>query len=97
MEDMILKDKVDELKQKRKEKQRQQQEYIDNLKISATNLFKGENGVFFLKFIMNFCGWNEQSIDITPNDLLYKKGKRDVWVAIRNILPPEVVANVEIY
>lgn len=89
--------KVDELQKKRKEKLAEQQQYVNDLKTAIDNLQEEKNLIFFLKFINKICGWNEQSVDITPNELIYKKGKRDIWVALRNVLPRKVVAKVEIY
>lgn len=90
-------DKVDELTKKRQEKKEQEKKFIEDVKTSAENLFNSKNGKFFLKYLMNACLWNEQTINVDSNDVIYKKGRRDIWVLVRNILPKQILADVEIY
>ncbi len=90
-------DKIDELMKKRKEREEKEKNLINNVMMSAENLFNSENGIYFLKFLMNTCLWNEQTINIEPNDVIYKKGRRDVWVILRNILPKKILADVEVF
>ena len=87
--DKIIKDKEIAENKERKE--------IENLKLACKELFKDNNGKFFLKFIKKSCGWNEQDNNINPEILIYKKGRRDIWTIIRNIIPKEILSQVEIY
>ena len=88
---------TDELLKKRKDKERQQKQYIQDVQLAAANLFNSKNGKFYLKYIMNCCLWNEQTTSINPDEVLYKKGRRDIWVLIRNTLPKDILADVEIF
>lgn len=90
-------DKVDELMKKRQEKQEKEKKFIEDVMLSCENLFNSKNGKFFLKYLMNVCLWNEQTINVDSNDVIYRKGRRDIWVLIRNVLPKQVLADVEIY
>lgn len=87
---------VDELQKKREEKKEAERKLIENVKISA-EIFNCENGKFFLKFLMNTCLWNSQDNEITPNKVVYDKGRRDIWAIIRNVIPKDVLADIEIY
>lgn len=46
-------DKIDELMKKRKEREEKEKNLINNVMMSAENLFNSENGIYFLKFLMN--------------------------------------------
>lgn len=74
-----------------KEKQRQ-----ENLKLAAREIFKGNNGAYVLNFLKNICLWNEQDTNINPNMVLYKKGRQDIWLVFRNILPKDILTKIEI-
>lgn len=74
-----------------KEKQRQ-----ENLKLAAREIFKGNNGIYILNFLKNICLWNEQDTNINPNMVLYKKGRQDIWLVFRNILPKDILTKIEI-
>lgn len=41
--------------------------------------------------------WDEISDSDTKESLIYKKGRRDLWVMIRQYIPNSVLAEIEIY
>ena len=94
---MRIKSRVDELIQQEQKAKEAEKEYYDNLKLSCKELFAGQNGLFFLKFLKKISLWNEQDNNINNEILIYKKGRRDTWAIIRNLIPKDVLAQVEIY
>lgn len=89
--------RVDALEQEKILLQEQEKEQQEKLKLAASKIFKGNNGVFILNFLKEICLWNEQDTNINPNLVLYKKGRQDIWMVFRNILPKEILAKIEIY
>lgn len=88
---------VDNLFRKQAEREKQKKQKIENMKLVCKEVFNDVNGKFFLQFLKTICGWNDQDNNINPEILAYKKGRRDIWNIIRNILPKDVLAQVEIY
>ncbi len=91
------KTKMDEIYKKQEEKIQREKQQVEKLKLACSEIFSNSNGKYFLNFIKNYCGWNSQDMNINPEVLIYQKGKRDVWVLIRNILPKNLLAEIEIY
>lgn len=89
--------KTDVLLKERQEAMNAQKQKIENLKKACSEIFATPNGKYLLQFLLEFCGWNDQDMNINGEILAYKKGKRDVWVLLRNLLPRDVLAQVEIY
>lgn len=89
--------KVDELIEKQKLKDEKEKKKIENLKLACKDIFSTTNGKFFLKFLKGLCLWSEQDININPEILIYKKGRRDIWALVRNLIPKETLAQIEIY
>jgi len=89
--------KVDELLEKQAEREKREKQKIENVKLACKELFNNPNGKFFLQFIKRACGWNDSDRNINPEVLIYQKGRRDIWNIIRNILPKDVLAQIEIY
>lgn len=94
---MFNRSKVDELVKKEQQKLEREKQEIKNLKLACSEIFKTTNGKYILRALKNFCGWNDQDMNVNADILAYKKGRRDVWVFLRNILPKDVVAQIEIY
>lgn len=88
---------MDEIYKKQEEKIQREKQQVEKLKLACSEIFSNSNGKYFLNFIKNYCGWNSQDMNINPEVLIYQKGKRDVWVLIRNILPKNLLAEIEIY
>lgn len=91
------KTKVDEIYKKQQEKDQKEKQQVEKLKFACSEIFSNPNGKYFLKFLKTYCGWNSQDMNINPEVLIYQKGRRDVWVLIRNILPKNLLAEIEIY
>lgn len=91
------KSKVDELVEKQAEAEKRKKQEVENMKLVCKEIFDNPNGKFFLQFLKKSCGWNDQDNNINGEVLIYKKGRRDIWTIIRNILPKDILAQVEIY
>lgn len=89
--------KIDEVFKRQQEKEQAEKELTENLKIACKEVFSDVNGKFFLKFLKDICFWAEQDPNINNEILIYKKGRRDIWAIIRNIIPPDILAQIEIY
>jgi hypothetical protein len=88
---------VDELLKKQKESEEKQKKIIEDLKLASKELFSTANGKFFLKYLKAICLWSEQDVNINGEVLIYKKGRRDIWTIIRNVIPKDVLAQIEIF
>ena len=95
--DLFRKTKVDEIHQREKEIMEKEEKVIEDLKLVCADIFSSKNGMFFLKYLFKMCFWAEQDININNEVLLYKKGRRDTWAIIRNVIPKDILAQVEIY
>jgi len=94
---MFSKTKTDFIEtQKQAEKDKQQQEE-DNLKLVCKELFTNKNGYYFLRFLKKISLWDKQDVNVNTEILAYEKGRRDIWLIIRNFLPKETLVQVEIY
>ncbi len=91
------KSKVDDLMQKQREAEEKEKKKVEILKEIMKNSFSDANGIMFLKYLKTLCFWAEQDININSDILLYKKGRRDIWAIIRNVIPKDVLAKIEIY
>ena len=88
---------VDAIKERERELQEKEKKEIEDLKLACKEIFKDVNGKFFLQYLKNRCGWNDQDNNINPEVLIYKKGRRDIWTIVRAVLPKDIVAQIEIY
>lgn len=89
--------RVDELLKKQREADEKQKKLVEDLKLACKDIFSTPNGKFFLKYLKNMCFWSEQDCNINNEILIYKKGRRDTWAIIRNLIPKDVLAQIEIY
>lgn len=94
---MQVNSKIDEIQKKQLEQAEKEQKLIADLKLCSQDIFSSKNGQFFLKYLKKLCLWSEQDLNINNEVLIYKKGRRDIWTIIRNVLPKEILAQVEIY
>lgn len=94
---MQTNNKVDELLKKQREADEKQKKIVEDLKLACKDIFSTTNGKFFLKYLKRLSFWSEQDPNINSEVLLYKKGRRDVWAIIRNVIPKDVLAQIEIY
>ncbi len=91
------KTQIEKILKEQQEKTKKQIEEIGKLKLACSEIFSNQNGKYFLNFLKNYCGWNSQDMNINNDVLAYQKGKRDVWILIRNVLPKDLLAEIEIY
>lgn len=89
--------KVDELLEKQRKADEKEKKLQEDLKVACQSIFSNPNGKFFLKYLKRMCFWSEQDLNINNEVLIYKKGRRDTWAIIRNIIPKEILAQIEIY
>ena len=89
--------KIDELLKKQQEAEEKEKKIIEDLKVVCKDIFSTPNGKFFLKYLKRLSFWSEQDLNINNEILIYKKGRRDIWAIIRNIIPKDVLAQIEIY
>ena len=94
---MNNKSKIDEILEKQKQADLREKKEIENLKLACKDIFATPNGKFFLKYLKRLCFWSEQDCNINNEILIYKKGRRDIWAIIRNVIPKDVLAQIEIY
>lgn len=94
---MQIKSNIDELLDKQREAEEKQKKIVEDLKLACKETLSSPNGIFFLKYLKNLCFWDEQDLNINPDILIYKKGRRDIWAIIRNVIPKDVLAQIEIY
>lgn len=89
--------KIDELFKKQKEADEKEKKMVEDLKLACKDIFSTPNGKFFLKYLKRLSFWSEQDLNINNEILIYKKGRRDIWTIIRNLIPKDVLAQIEIY
>jgi hypothetical protein len=89
--------RVDEILKNQKEAEEKQKKVVEDLKLVSKELFSTINGKFFLKYLKRLCLWDEQDLNINNEILIYKKGRRDIWTIIRNIIPKDILAQIEIF
>lgn len=89
--------RVDELVKINAEKEAKEKKEIENIRLACKDIFNSTNGKYFLQFLKKICGWNDSGNNINSEILIYQKGRRDIWNVIRNILPKEILVDVEIY
>ena len=94
---MNNKSKIDEILEKQKQADLREKKEIENLKLACREVFTDVNGKLFLKFLKKISGWNDQDNNINNEVLIYKKGRRDIWAIIRNLIPKDVLVQIEIY
>lgn len=87
---------VDELDNKTNVQQEKNQKFIENLKKCFIAATKETEGYKAFKYIKKICLWDEKYFQTTAEQELYKKARRDVWLLIREYIPDNVLANIEI-
>lgn len=93
---MFNKTKVDEILAKEAEQKRKEEKEVEQLKIACKKIFSDKESFFFLEYLFKLCLWAEQDLNINNEILIYKKGRRDIWAIIRNVIPKNVLKEIEI-
>ncbi len=88
---------IDKLLEKQQQADERQKRELENLKLCCFQIFNDVNGKYFLRFMKRICCWAEEDMNINHDTIVYKKGRRDVWLILRTLLPKEVLAQIEIY
>ena len=91
------KSKVDEILEQQRKAEQQNEQKTENLKLACKEIAESKNGQYLLKFLYEISGWAEQDCNINSEVLIYKKARRDYWSIVRNIIPLNVLAQIEIY
>lgn len=94
---MELHSSIDELLNQQKELSEKEKRCIENLKLAAKDTFTTINGKFILKYLFKLCLWNEADNNINSEVLIYKKGRRDIWTILRQIIPKDTLAEIEVH
>jgi len=88
---------IDKLLEKQQQADERQKRELENLQLCCSQIFNDVNGKYFLRFMKRICCWAEEDMNINHDTIVYKKGRRDVWLILRTLLPKEVLAQIEIY
>lgn len=91
------KSKVDEIIEQQRKAEQMNEQKTENLKLACKEIAESKNGQYLLKFLYEISGWAEQDCNINSEVLIYKKARRDYWSIVRNIIPLNVLAQIEIY
>ena len=89
--------KIEEIFKQRKEDIKKQKIEDDKLKLCCSKIFSSHEGKVVLKYLKKISLFHEQDLNINSETLIYKKGRRDIWLIFRNFLPVQVLAQVEIF
>ena len=92
-----FKSKTDAIDEAKKQAEKERIEQYKKLTLACKELFKDQNGIFLLKFLKDTCLWDSQNTNIDKDILAYQKGRRDIWLILRTLLPKDVLAKVEIF
>lgn len=91
-----FKTKTDANEEARKQAIEKQNEEMKNLQIACKEIFRGQNGLYVLRFLKRICNWECES-NVDANTLIYRGGRRDIWLIMRTLLSKDILAQVEIY
>jgi len=88
---------VDRILKEAEETIKKQEQEFKNLQNCCLELFKDENGKYLLKFLKDICCWAEEDLNVNRDIIIYKKGRRDIWLILREFLPKDILAQVEVF
>ncbi len=91
------KTKIDELLGRHQEDIKKQKIEDDKLKFCCEKVFSSEEGRVVLRYLKKISLFHEQDLNINSETLIYKKGRRDIWLIFRNFLPAQMLARIEIF
>lgn len=84
--------------QEQLEKERENQKLLDEkYKQCFSKALETEHGKCAFQLLHKLCLWDEISDSDTSDSLIYKKGRRDIWLMIRQYIPKVVLTEIEIY
>lgn len=88
---------VDKIIEQEENKKKKEQEEFKKLEMACKEIFTTPDAYYLLKFLYKISLWAEQDTNINSEILIYKKGRRDYWSILRNVIPKGVLAQIEIY
>lgn len=88
---------VDDLKDVEKNILEKNVKVSENLKKCFLAATKDIDGYKAFKYLKKICLWDEVSERTNMESELYKKARRDIWLLIREYIPPNTLAKLEIY
>lgn len=80
--------------QLRNKVQKEKEEAI--LKQAIFEITQKDNANILLQFLKDISLWDLQDNNIDKEILAYQKGRRDIWLILRNFIPRDILANIEI-
>ena len=80
--------------QKQKENASKEEE---KLKAHILEAIEKDGMKVFLQFLKDLSLWDKVDEDINPEVLSYRRGRRDVWLIVRSLIPKDILAQIEIY
>ena len=79
-------------------------EYFPSVLILSNSLIgiiasalKTKEGQIAFKLIKKLSLWDEASVNTSAEGELYKRGRRDIWLMIRQYIPKKILAQIEIF
>ena len=86
-------DKIDQQKENEAEKQKA---YEEAVKTCFKAVADSEEGKCVLQLLKNLSLWDSEQNNVEQQALAYERGRRDGWLLIRQFIPAEVLAEIEI-
>ena len=69
----------------------------ENLRTCFEQATKTKEGKCAFKYIKKISCWDTEELNVESSVLAYQRGRRDAWLLIRQFLPKQVLADIEIY
>lgn len=69
----------------------------ENIKLCFSKATETKEGKMAFKYIKNISCWDSEELNVDSSVLAYQKGRRDTWMLIRQFLPKELLADIEVY
>lgn len=87
----------DEIEQRKADEEKKQKAYEEAVKTCFKAVGNTEEGKCVLQLIKNLSLWDSEQNNVEQQALAYERGRRDNWLLIRQFIPAEVLAEIEIY
>lgn len=92
-----FKTKVEQIKSIENNQAQKQAELDEKLKTCFKAAVETKEGIIAFKLIKKLSLWDEASVNTSAENELYKRGRRDIWLMIRNYLPKKILAQIEVF
>lgn len=87
-------DKLLDASKKADERKKKRDEYY---KQCFNKVSQSIEGKYVLQLIKNLSLWDRETTNATQDSLAYERGRRDMWLLIRQFVPKDTLAQIEIY